>query len=74
MSVGLRELRPSDLNAELERILLPKLVELLESREPGHCMRVSDLDLELMLVLCQRLRIKVPQSLCFVLRDASWAE
>ena len=74
MSVGLRELRPADLNAELERILLPNLVELLESREPGHCMRVSDLDLELMLVLCQRLRIKAPQSLSYVLRDASWAD
>jgi hypothetical protein len=74
MTVGLRELRPADLNAELERILVPKLVALLNSREPGHCMRVSDLDPELMLLLCQRLRIQAPQSSCFVLRDASSAE
>lgn len=74
MSVGLRELRPADLNAELERILLPKLVELLRGREAGHCMRVSDLDLDLMLLLCHRLRVQAPQSLCFVLRDASWTE
>ena len=74
MTVGLRELRPADLNAELERILVPKLVSILTSREPGHCMRVSDLDPELMLLLCQRLRIQSPQSLCFVLRDITYAE
>lgn len=62
MTQGLREIQPYDLAAELERVLLPKLVELLKSRAPGHCMRVIDLDADLMARLCGRLRAEVPGS------------
>jgi DNA phosphorothioation-dependent restriction protein DptH len=59
--VGLRELRAHELNVELERVLVPRLAALLRAREPGHCMRVSDLDLEIMVHLCEQLRIEVPE-------------
>ena len=62
MTQGLREIQPYELAAELERVLLPKLVELLKSRAPGHCMRVTDLDADLMARLCGRLRAEVPES------------
>ncbi|MCB0064496.1 MAG: hypothetical protein KDE19_20365, partial [Caldilineaceae bacterium] len=59
MNQGLRELQASDLSAELEEILLPRLVGILRKRAPGHCMRVSDLDVEVMTLLCGRLRTEV---------------
>lgn len=62
MTQGLREIQPYDLAAELERVILPRLVELLKSRAPGHCMRVTDLDVDLMARLCGRLRAEVPDS------------
>src|SRR2546425_4802125 len=59
MSVGLQELRTHELNAALERVLVPRLAAMLHARGPGHCMRVSDLDLEVMVHLCQQLRGQV---------------
>jgi DNA phosphorothioation-dependent restriction protein DptH len=67
MSVGLRELRAHELNAALERVLVPRLVALLRARGPGHCMRVSDLDLEVMVHLCQQLRVQVPAAQVYVM-------
>jgi DNA phosphorothioation-dependent restriction protein DptH len=69
MSVGLRELHPHELNAELERVLMPRLATMLRTRGPGHCMRVSDLDLEVMVRLCQQLRAQVPGAQVYVLSD-----
>ena len=60
MSQGLRTIQPHDLAAELETELLPRLVELLRSRGRGHCMRLTDLDRDLMMRLCARLRAEVP--------------
>ena len=56
MSQGLRELTNQELNAALESVLLPKLSQLLAARELGHCMRVTDLDRELMIRLAGGLR------------------
>jgi len=60
MTQGLFELQPDQLTVQLERVLLPRLAEHLRSRAAGHCMRVSDLDTELMVRLCARLRAEVP--------------
>lgn len=60
MSQGLRTLQAHDLAAELERELLPRLAGLLRSRDAGHCMRITDLDRELMVRLTARLRAEVP--------------
>jgi len=59
---GLRELHPQDWSAALERILLPRLAARLRSRADGHCMRVTDLDQDLMVRLCGRLRAEVPSA------------
>ncbi len=67
MSQGLRTVQPHDLAAELEAELFPRLVELLRSRGRGHCMRLTDLDRDLMVRLCGRLRAEVPESRVVIL-------
>lgn len=67
MSQGLRTIQPHDLAAELEAELLPGLAELLRSRGRGHCMRLTDLDRDLMVRLCGRLRAEVPESQAAIL-------
>lgn len=71
MKQGLRELTSQELNAALESVLLPKLTATLSSRERGHCMRVTDLDRELMIRLAGGLRAAVPQTNVVVLADDS---
>ncbi|GAB2937002.1 hypothetical protein GCM10027280_26400 [Micromonospora polyrhachis] len=60
MTQGLQEIDPQAIAAELESVLLPRLRRLLSSRGPGHCMRITDLDTDLMARLCGRLRAEVP--------------
>lgn len=69
MSQGLRELTNQELNAALESVLLPKLSQLLAARDLGHCMRVTDLDRELMIRLASGLRAAVPSANVVVLAD-----
>ncbi|MEJ6004775.1 hypothetical protein WG899_04385 [Paucibacter sp. AS339] len=71
MSQGLRELTSQELNAALETVLLPKLSKLLAARGLGHCMRVTDLDRELMIRLAGGLRAAVPSANVVVLADDS---
>ena len=70
MSQGLRELQSYDVAAELEKVLVPVLSERLRGRGLGHCMRVSDLELDLMVRLCGRLRAEVPTANVVVLRNS----
>lgn len=69
MSQGLRTIQPHDLAAELEAELLPRLAEILRSRGRGHCMRLIDLDGDLMVRLCARLRSEVPDAQVVILGD-----
>lgn len=62
MTLGLRELTGRELAAELEQAIVPVLEEQLRARSPGHCMRVSDLDLDLMIGICARLRVACPNA------------
>ncbi len=71
MNQGLRELTYQELNAALESVLLPRLSQLLASRDLGHCMRVTDLDRELMIRLAGGLRAAVPSANIVVLADDS---
>ncbi len=71
MSQGLRELTNQELNAALESVLLPRLSQLLAARDLGHCMRVTDLDRELMIRLAGGLRAAVPSANVVVLADES---
>ncbi|HMQ11866.1 MAG TPA: ATP-binding protein [Candidatus Competibacter phosphatis] len=69
MSQGLRELTDPEWSAALEAVLLPRLVGVLETRVAGHCMRVTDLDRELMVRLCGGLRARMPAATVVVLAD-----
>lgn len=69
MTQGLRELTTQELNAALESVLLPKLAKTLAARELGHCMRVTDLDRELMVRLVGGLRAEVPTASVVLLAD-----
>ena len=71
MTQGLRELTTQELNAALESVLLPKLAQTLAARELGHCMRVTDLDRELMIRLAGGLRAAVPTATVVILADES---
>jgi hypothetical protein len=59
MSTGLREVLDDDLDAALERVLVPRLTALLEDRKPGHCARSTDLGASLAVRLCRRVRTTV---------------
>jgi DNA phosphorothioation-dependent restriction protein DptH len=67
LSQGLRTIQSHDLAAELEADLVPRLAALLRSRSRGHCMRVTDLDVDLMTRLCDRLRADVPEAQVVIL-------
>jgi hypothetical protein len=69
MTHGLRELQQAELTLELENVAVPLLVEKLRSRAAGHCMRVADLDTDLMVRLCARLRAELPMTTVVVLTD-----
>lgn len=69
MSAGFQELSSAQLTNELENVAVPLLVEQLRTRVAGHCMRVSDLDAELMIRLCARLRAELPNTAVVVLSD-----
>lgn len=69
MSAGFQELSQAQLTIELENVAVPLLIEQLRARVAGHCMRVSDLDTELMVRLCARLRAELPNTTVVVLTD-----
>ena len=71
MNQGIRELTQADLLDGLEGVLLPWLKERVLAREAGHCMRVTDLDRDLMIRLCGRLRAEVPGVTTVILSDCS---
>src|SRR5262249_2531738 len=64
-----QELSSTELTNELEDVAVPLLVDQLRRRGAGHCMRVSDLDADLMIRLCARLRAELPNTTVVVLTD-----
>lgn len=74
MSQGLKEVHQSDVAAELENQLIGQFKQMLGQRGPGHCMRVSDLDAELMRRLGLHLHADVPNALVHVLTSESSGE
>ncbi len=69
MSQGMREISNQQINAALETVLLPKLAVLLTNRKAGHCMRVGDLDSDLMILLAGGLRAAAPHATVVILAD-----
>lgn len=71
MTQGLRELQRHELIDELEKCLVPAIAAQLRSRTEGHCMRVSDLDVDLAVRICERLRTTVPEANVVILTDGT---
>jgi hypothetical protein len=69
MSKGLVELTSDALNGALEAVLLPELLNVLSARIAGHCMRVTDLDRDLMVRLCGSLRSENTGATIVILAD-----
>ena len=69
MSTAFRALPASNLARGVEELLLPRLTKTLRGRQPGHCMRVSDLGPELMVALAKGLRSQAPKANVHVLTD-----
>ena len=69
MSDVFRAIQAADVADRIEALLLPRLTEALRHRAPGHCMRVSDLDSELMTALARALRSQAVQANVHVLTD-----
>lgn len=73
MTQGLRELQRHELIDELEKCVVPAIAAQLRSRLDGHCMRVSDLDVDLAVRICERLRSNVPGANVVILTDGTLA-
>jgi len=74
MIKGIQAVRPKDIQAALSNSLVSKFKLLLETRGAGHCMRVADLDLGLMLDLARSLRELVPNVQVYVLTEERGSE
>ena len=55
MSQEFRRISPADVNTELQKVIEERLLAVLQTRQPGHCMRVGDLDTEVMLEIAANL-------------------
>ena len=66
-NTGFTEVTEEDITQALKKVLLHRLQEALEASHPGHCMRVTNLDLNLMTALCSDLRLACPDSQVFIL-------
>ena len=69
MSDVFRAIHARDVADSIEEVLLPRLAEALRNRVPGHCMRVSDLDSDLMVALAKALRSQATEANVHVLTD-----
>jgi len=71
MSSGFRALPAADLTRAVEELLLPRLAGALREKTAGHCMRVTDLDRDLMVALAKGLRKEAPSATVHVLADGA---
>ncbi len=69
MSTGFRALPAADLTRAVEDLLLPRLVAVLRGKAAGHCMRVTDLDGDLMVALAKGLRKELSAAGVYVLAE-----
>lgn len=67
MSGAFTRLPQGTLNTAVAGLLCPVLEAILGERGPGHCMRVADLDDEVMESVCKELRRSRPQDNVFIL-------
>lgn len=69
MSLVFQELNDDRLTQSLTETIYPRLSGILQSRGLGHCMRVVDLEVEMMTALCRTFRRDLPEAQVFILAD-----
>lgn len=67
MSSAFTKLSRDKLNAAVAGLLCPRIEAILGDRGPGHCMRVTDLDDDVMESVCKELRRTLPDGNIFIL-------
>lgn len=67
MSDAFNRLSQGKLNAAVAGLLCPRIEVILSDRGPGHCMRVTDLDDDVMESVCKELRRTRPDGNVFIL-------
>lgn len=67
MSNTFIEVTQEKINNAVTDLLCPKISRILQERAPGHCMRVNDLDNDIMETLCLELRKQFPNGNIFIL-------
>lgn len=67
MSNAFTKLSQDKLNAAVAGLLCPRIEAILGDRGPGHCMRVTDLDDDVMETVCKELRRTRPDGNIFIL-------
>ena len=67
MSNTFIKLSQDKLNAAVADLLCPRIEAILGDRGPGHCMRITDLDDEIMESVCKELRRARPDGNIFIL-------
>lgn len=60
----------ADLNSHLAQLVVADLAKVADSRQPGHCFQVTDLPIDLMDQVCQRLRTLRPSCESYVLSQS----
>jgi DNA phosphorothioation-dependent restriction protein DptH len=69
MSTGFQELQNEQLIQYLEELLVPPLRDVITSRGRGHCIRIADLHLDLMVALTHALRRDLNEAEVYILGD-----
>lgn len=67
MSNAFTKLSQDKLNAAVAGLLCPRIEAILGDRGPGHCMRITDLDDDVMESVCKELRRTRPDGNIFIL-------
>jgi hypothetical protein len=67
MSNLFNKLSKEEFNVAVAEMLCPRIETILGNRGPGHCMRVNDLDDEIMESVCEDLRQRYPSGNIFIL-------
>ncbi|MBA4496311.1 ATP-binding protein [Paenactinomyces guangxiensis] len=69
MSHTFKELDVNKQNDAIAAILCPQIQSILYERAPGHCMRVTDLDDDIMELVCSELRKQQPDANVYILAN-----
>jgi hypothetical protein len=66
-TTGFHQLRDEDVTQALTQLLVPRLQSIITKRAAGHCMRVADLDPDLMVNVARALHLTIPDAQIHIL-------